>query len=1290
VADRDPSDFPGNPNPPAKAPQPAKAPAAPKAPATSAGTGALPPESGPSADATPFAKADGPSFSVSEGENGTHDVFSMTDDGPQKLGTSIWGKKDLDSVMGAAGAVYDKDRGVYENVPENVAKVLSEGPQSLASEVKHRLNAGMIEFHRASLGLALAGGDVSAEDFRQRTHPDLVQLQLDRHPAQAWHGLGNAVSKFMEHPVDEGEDILKHSISYMAEQLPALSDLAGKATLGTAAGGMLAAFAGPEMIPLGMKAGGMAGTFLSLYQQELGARMATLADRGLGDKDIHKQAPAEAVKSAVGAAIFMYGVDAMAAPFKARFLQSLGAETEAAKKLTEKAASWAYNYGVNAGIKMPAVGVVHQMAADLMDNMSALVEKRPDLMKSPLDFSNNAIEAAAGMAKLGAIAGVPGAVFEAGGEAIKGMSGRFQNPLEPGGGRRSSSRPGQGPSESSAPASETAHTATASPTPGEASPSSNPSVSEAPTSPESITPESVKSNAEKDARPFLEEHAAAAGADPKDPKFALDLYRKHNNAIHMAKEELGIGKDLSAMTPEEKVELMQRLREMPPEQKERIEKTLAESAPIVAALQRKVNIDMSPEAADIWAARDAAAARAAAEEAGASARTAEPEPEPEPEAPTPKEREFFRPSTITGEVKANDAETGREGRLQLVADRNEQIARVNQKMRAFRAAVPDELDRQAATWWVDAGGDRAQLAAMLEDPKLKEYHAQIERALNLPEAAQRWAETSQRYFTEAAEVGQERGTLQSARENYVNRLYKPEKENDFVQGGGATKGAGRSTVHGRERVFETMADAVRGGKEFATTDLADLVTNYNSDLARANANRALADTWAEKGLGAWVRTGKIPKGWAEVGFTEKTVPILDKEGQPVMDETGSQHVSRSVFVAPEGIAKQMRAVFEPNFVQKIDALRGIQRYQGIVKTVDLSMSLFHHVSMLAQLAYAGDMTSLLDTVKMDKVLNHPDFALREQDFVKHGGETAVVSDNADILRRLTRDEGDTFSKVVNLPGVKQVLQGADKSAEFLFGKVQRLWKVNAFSKLAADWVVKNPEATNEQTTAAMRDLARHVNDRFGGQNWEALGMTKSNLALLRIGLLAPDWTLSNLHLLKAAIGEGGAGGRASRVHILSSLVVGMATTEAFNVAMTGHTTDKNEKGHELEVEIAPNVYVSLLRGGVHDIAMMASLVRESGLAGVARFGQGKLSPFARTGVGLASNVNYAGKTIAKRGEGPVANTYDVLKFALSSAAPVPLGVSNLLQYAQDEDTPMTATGAAAVGLGVGRFAKPRK
>lgn len=434
MADRDPADFPGNPNPPAKAPEPAKAPPAAPAPKTSAGTGALPPavtkES--EGDASPLASSSSSSpktYSVAENDHGTHDVFLPTDDFPQQVGSTTLGKDDAEPILKASGAIYDEKLGVWRNVPEQTVKLLQQGPASLTSDIKEQLGVGLADFHRASMGLALAQGQITAEDFRQRTRPDLVKMQLERAPGAAWKDMGDAISDFvqLQHEGKTGEAFkgLAHdalsdvkalprmTVAEAAKALPSLNSLATYTAGGALVGGGLAALAGPEAIPLGVKGGAIAGSFLSLYNQELGARMATLADRGLEDHDIKKQAPVEAVKAAVGAGVYMYGLDAMAAPFKGTLLRGLAESGEAAKTM----ASWAHNYGVNAGIKMPAVGVIHQAVSDLLDNMTAWVEGHPEQVISPEKFSDRAIEAGAGMARLGAIMGVPGAVLE-GGSAV--------------------------------------------------------------------------------------------------------------------------------------------------------------------------------------------------------------------------------------------------------------------------------------------------------------------------------------------------------------------------------------------------------------------------------------------------------------------------------------------------------------------------------------------------------------------------------------------------------------------------------------------------------------------------------------------------------------------------------------------------------------------------------------------------------------------------------------------------------------------------------------------------------
>lgn len=667
-------------------------------------------------------------------------------------------------------------------------------------------------------------------------------------------------------------------------------------------------------------------------------------------------------------------------------------------------------------------------------------------------------------------------------------------------------------------------------------------------------------------------------------------------------------------------------------------------------------------------------------------------------------------------LKETDKATAEDLRAQFSGIKNEQIVRGTQLAQEVKQNIPSVEERQGMFWYKAAEGNRAVLEDALQEARQAQafdaqekglnlspeqeklaklagveksnlglYADQIQAALDLsPEALAELKRVDQ-YYNEAGAVSQDVGTIKTVRENYQNRIYAPEKQTDFVKTE-TQQGIKQTTRHAKQRVFDTEFDAARAGKVFATTDVADALSVHNEEMARVNTSRKMADAMADAGVGAWKR--EVPDGWEQVGTLQKNVPIKDKNGEAVIGEDGNQVVSRSLFVAPAGIAKGLEAISDPNFTKKIDSLRNLQRFQGLVKTVDLSFSFFHHLSMLAQTIYQRDVSTLLQLPKMEQVLKTPQFAALEQDFALHGGITATVEANMDILRNLTQKNDDLFSKIVNLPGVKQVLEQTDKNSTFLFGKMQRLMKVNNYAVEMANWVAKHPEASNAEVLTAKRAMARHVNTVYGGLNWEQMGMTKSNLSLLRLGLLAPDWTISNLTLLKQAIGEKGIGGNASRAHILSALVVGMVGTEALNKVLTGHFTDENKHGHELEIEISPDVYVSLLRGGIGDISKFASMIAESGLGGLARFTQAKLAPVARTGTGLLTNTQYTGQKIVKKNAGPVAGTYQVLKYLLQNLAPVPLGLSNLLGYAQSDEP--TIHGAAAVGTGVGRFSTSGK
>jgi hypothetical protein len=688
-----------------------------------------------------------------------------------------------------------------------------------------------------------------------------------------------------------------------------------------------------------------------------------------------------------------------------------------------------------------------------------------------------------------------------------------------------------------------------------------------------------------------------------------------------------------------------------------------------------------------------------------------------------KASEMYSPTDNHQYVKNNpldisfgkdDKSTSARIRQEFTGIKNEQIVRGNQLSDKIKQLVPDKTEREALFWYKAAQGNNDFLLEMLSEDQMKPYANSVKKAFSLSPNAMKALDMINQYYDESGKVAMELGTIRNVRENYMNRIYKPEPPKDYVKTETRGTAAKRTTGHAKARVYDNELDAVMGGKQFATTDVADALSIHNEEMARVNTNRKLADAMIESGLGAWKKPDNVPDGWEQVGSISKSVPLKGQDGKALIGEDGNQVISKSVFVAPKGIAKGLAAIMEPNFVSRIDALRTLQKYQGLVKTVDLSLSFFHHFTMGAQVLYQGGVRTFLHIPVMDRMIKADSFAELEKDLVKHGGMTSKVEANQDVLRSLMQDDGGLMSKIGKTPVIKQYFETTDKMGNFLFGKVQRYLKVMDYGEKISNWVAKNPEATNEEVKAAKVGIGKEINAAYGGLNWEAMGMTRSNLSLFRLGLLAPDWTISNYELLKYAIGENPiadlknfisrtsdktqTASALSRKHILTALIGGMVFTEGINKLMTGHFTNQNKKGHELEIEISPNVYVSLLRGGIGDITKFASMVSESGLAGGTRFAQGKLSPLLRTAIGSLNNTQYTGRAIVKKGEGPALSSYHIIAYLLANAGPIPFGAGALGQYASYGIGPLqhkgdpnaTLRGGVAISLGVGRYSKSKE
>lgn len=640
-------------------------------------------------------------------------------------------------------------------------------------------------------------------------------------------------------------------------------------------------------------------------------------------------------------------------------------------------------------------------------------------------------------------------------------------------------------------------------------------------------------------------------------------------------------------------------------------------------------------------------------------------------------------------IGKNDKTTVGDIRTEISGVRNKQIVTGTNFAKQLEKTITP-VENKAIKWYNEAKGNVATLQTWLSDksPQLDPYRKEITDAINLSDKGKQVAGQIQQYYTQAGQSGKRLGIINDVIDNYNNRIYKPEPPKNFISTD-AMGGLKTSSRHALQRTYNTIYDAVKGGKQLADTTATDNMALHNEEMAHVGATRQMTSTMKKSGIGGYYNSNTAPEGWKPVGNLQNKVPFVDKAGEA--------HIASQQFYAPEGIAKGLASIVEPNFAKRIGTIRALSRYQGLVKTVDLSYSLFHHLTLTAQMLYQGNIRAVTHLPEIIKSLDSPALDAVEQDFVRHSGITSRINFSQDIMRNLSKGD-DLVAKAVRLPGAKQFLAVAEKNAEFLFGKMQRYLKVTDYQGKVTGWISKHPEATDRMLIDAKRGFAKEINAAYGGLNWEQMGVSKAQQTILRLVLLAPDWTISNFALGKYAL-QGGTAGMAARSHLATAAFGSLAATEALNKTLTGHFTNENKPGHQFEVEISPNVYVSLFRGGIGDMLKLGSNITDESIKtgsiitgipkGTARFATGKESPFFRTGTIGLTGQDYSGRSIYS-GKTPWDSINNMLGSLGSAVLPIPIGVSSTIKYATDPKNNPNLLGAIAVGTGIGRYSAPYK
>lgn len=669
--------------------------------------------------------------------------------------------------------------------------------------------------------------------------------------------------------------------------------------------------------------------------------------------------------------------------------------------------------------------------------------------------------------------------------------------------------------------------------------------------------------------------------------------------------------------------------------------------------------------------------------------------------------DYVNPKPMDLNIGNTDKATSTDIRQAVSGMRDSQTVAGVQLKKEMQKLAPNE--QEGIQLFIDAGGDKKHLQEMANNmdnvdskgvdsimdsyaPNSNKvtYREAYNQALNLSPNAMKATEMAQKYYKESGNVAFDLGTTHSIVNDYTNRMWNTKGEGK-VPTETWNNGLGTSTSHAKARSLNNIGEGILQGLESTTLNAGDALSIHNQEMGRVNTNMKLANAMTEKGIGSFQK-GDIPKGFTPI----------DSLSSHYVQSNGDMGTKN--YIVPDGIAEGIKALTEPN--KMWDKLRGLQKYQGVVKTVDLSGSLFHHITLASQMLYNTkggiDMfRHMKDFTKLDS----PGFNAMEKDFVSHTGQTTSVAGNLDTLGHLS---GDTslVDKMTNIPGLKQLKQVSDANTNLLFDKMQRWLKVTDYNNKVLDYVAKHKDnpPTDTQLTQVKRSLAQEINNAYGGLNWDALGVTKTSRAYQSLALLAPDWTNSSIRMATHATGlgkidsslgllknignvvKGDAGVNAARVQTLVGMGGAALLTEGLNHMLTGHFTDKNPKGQELSVEIQPGVYISMFRSGIGDASkLISNIAKTDPLTGAMTSINSKLAPLPRTVIGQLTNKQFNGASITTPKDNALQNTISRLKEGVGTFAPIPFGVTNALKYNNGGEA--TTLGKALVGSGVATYSK---
>ncbi len=451
---------------------------------------------------------------------------------------------------------------------------------------------------------------------------------------------------------------------------------------------------------------------------------------------------------------------------------------------------------------------------------------------------------------------------------------------------------------------------------------------------------------------------------------------------------------------------------------------------------------------------------------------------------------------------------------------NESAHEVEKFRKEAKAKVPDPIDRQAVSIFLESGGDAKKLAewkaAIDADPKLAKYRRVFDRAANLPDNLKAVSTDTDLHHQATLDEAVKAGVLKDGLENYIMHVWKDPEVQRKIAGEASFNSLITNPSFAKKRVIPTYFEGIKRGLVPESLDFADLTAVHERSFREALAARGYIKTLyegkakdgrplatvspasartIEEGKGAVLIHPNMKAGEPNGDYKAIDHPSLrgwkwaaTVDGKPVMVQ-GDMMVHPEIYQhLKNNLTKSAIQQWEVNLGGKVIHPGAIAlKANAELKHLILSLSAFHQTTLgVHALEHRTKPFGMPELDFSDPV---------QKDLVQHGLMVAHYS-GADAFNE-GLSGGGLISKV---PGIGPRYQ---QYADYLFKSyLPRIKMAMAQNALKRNTEVYGDKLTKDQILNLSADQA---NAAFGGVNLRVLGRSKTFQDVARLALMAPDF-----------------------------------------------------------------------------------------------------------------------------------------------------------------------------------------